>query len=61
MIVEGKRKTFHDINRLKEFMSRKPALQRILEAMQRAEGRKPTIPKQQQKILNKGTTVEIQT
>jgi hypothetical protein len=35
--VAGYRKTFHDINQLKEFMSVKPALERILETMFWAE------------------------
>lgn len=39
IIIEGERKSFHDINKLKEYMSGKPTLQRILEAIQRTEER----------------------
>ena len=37
MNVEGEQNIFHDMNRLKEFMSIKPALKKILKIIQRTE------------------------
>ena len=37
IIVEGERKIFDDINKIIEYMSRKPTLWRILESIQRKE------------------------
>ena len=39
ILVEGKRKIFHDMNKMKEYISGKPNLQRILETIQKAEER----------------------
>ena len=47
-IVEGERKIFHDINKMKGFMSRELNFQKILKEIQSSEERSnyPHIPKE---------------
>ena len=39
IIIEGERKMFHDINKMKACMPRNPTLQKIPEAVQRTKAR----------------------
>ena len=52
IIVEGERKMFHDINKLKEFFN-KPSLQRVFQAIQRTDDYNQSTPENKYYVYGK--------
>ena len=60
IIVEGERKIFHDINKMIEYMPRKPTHEKILEAIQRTE-EGSNYPQALERETNKNISAEVET